>query len=165
MLWNRLALLALLAAPAGLQAAEMPPPPPPGAPLQERLYIASDSADDIVLLLARVTCVAYQRARIDARLEAGLLARGWSGEVDRLWRLSQALAAFEAAHIRPMIDAETEEVLLAAYAPDTATGTSAEGPPETGPDSARTAVPAAAEDPRALRCLSFGDAFLLRRAL
>jgi hypothetical protein len=89
--------------------------------------------------------VAYQRAMIDARLEAGLLARGWSGEADRLWRLSEALTAFEAAHIRPMVDAETEAALLAAYTAE---------PPADG-----------ADDPRAARCGSFADTFVLRRVL
>jgi hypothetical protein len=141
---NSLAGLALLATPLTAGAAEMPPAPAAGAPLEERLYLASDTADDVVLLVARVTCVAYQRAMIGARLEAGLLARGWSGEADRLWRLSEALTAFEAAHIRPMVDRDSETALLAAYVPD----------PQ--PDG---------DDPRAARCGSFADAFMLRRVL
>ena len=135
--------LVVAALPAG--AAEMPPAPAAGAPVEERLFLASDSADDLLLRVARVDCVAYQRALIDARLDAGLLARGWSGEADRLWHLSEALAAFEDAHIRPMIDPDSEAALLAAYVP----------------------APAAIgkEDPRASRCASFAHAFVLRRVL
>lgn len=115
--------------------------------------------------------MAFQRAAIAARLENGLLARGWSGEADRLWRLSEALAAFEAIHIRPLIDEATEEALLAAYAPGT--GSIAAGPDARTP----TALPQAlgpqsldsddpgADESRATRCGSFADTFALRRVL
>jgi len=139
-----LALLAALAAPRPAPAADLPPAPPAGAPVEYRLYIASDSLDALDLLLARVACVAVQRAAIAARLEAGLLARGWSGEAGRLWRLYQALEAFEAAHIRPLIDADTQDALLDAYFP------SAVGGAEGG-------------ETRARRCLAFADAWALRR--
>jgi hypothetical protein len=132
--------LALAATPAA--AADLPPPPPAGAPIEERLYLASASVsgDALRLLAARVDCVAFQRARIDARLDDGLLARGWNAEADRLWRLSEALSRFESAHIRPHIDAETQAAVLAAYG-------------ATSPDA----------PDRASRCAAFGDRFALSR--
>ena len=134
------ALLGLLAAP--VRAADLPPPPGAGAPVEERLYLAAAAAGDALgLLVARIDCVAFQRGQIDARLADGLLARGWNGEADRLWRLAEALARFEAAHIRPMIDAETQAAVLAAYAP------------------------AADEETRARRCQAFGDRFSLGRVV
>jgi hypothetical protein len=138
-------LITLAAAPA--LAADLPPEPRVGAPVEERLFLAADAAraqiadtDDLGLLAARIDCVAFQRARIDARIAAGLLARGWSAEADRLWRLSTALGRFEAVHIRPLIDADTQSAVLAAYAAE-------------APDDAT----------RARRCLAFGDRFALDR--
>lgn len=136
-------LLALAALPA--LAADLPPPPRAGAPLEERLFLAAGVTDpapgDLGLLAARVDCVAFQRTLIDARLGDGLLAGGWNAEADRLWRLSEALARFEAVHIRPMIDAETQAAVLAAYA-----------------------FAARNDEARARRCLAFGDRFALGRA-
>jgi hypothetical protein len=138
-------LVALAAAP--VLAADLPPPPRAGAPVEERLFLAADagaapvaSTDALGLLAARIDCVAFQRALIEARLDAGLLDGGWSAEADRLWRLSDALARFEAAHIRPLIDADTQGAVLAAYA-------------SLAPDLAA----------RARRCLAFGDRFALDR--
>jgi hypothetical protein len=133
----RTLLLAIAATPA---AADLPPPPPADAPLEERLYLTSATDDTMRLLAARVDCVAFQRAGIDARLDAGLLARGWNAEVDRLWRHAEALARFEDAHIRPHLDEGTQAAVLAAYAAAT--------PDDTA---------------RALRCASFGDRFALAR--
>lgn len=146
----RLTLLACLAAPLCALAADLPPgppsglppAPPAGAPVEQRLYLASDSLAPLDLLVARVTCVALQRAAIAARLEAGLLARGWSHEADRLWRLTEALEAFETAHIRPEVDAGTQAALLDAYTPDLAPN-----------------------DPRGAGCGSFADPSMLRRVL
>jgi hypothetical protein len=141
---TRTLLLALAVTPAAA-AADLPPPPP-GAPLEQRLYLTSASAsasasgDALRLLAARVGCVAFQRARIDARLDDGLLARGWNAEADRLWRLAEALALFEAAHIRPHVDAETQAAVLSAYASAT-------------PD----------EPARADRCAAFGNRLALTR--
>jgi hypothetical protein len=124
-------------------AADLPPAAGASAPLEERFYLAAASAEDALgLLAARIDCVAFQRELIEARLDAGLLARGWNAEADRLWRLSDALARFEAAHIRPAIDAETQAAVLAAYAPASED-----------------------EDARARRCLAFGDRFALGRVL
>jgi hypothetical protein len=110
-------ILALAAAPVA--AADLPPAPRAGAPLAERLYLATAAPveNDLALLAARIACVAFQRDRIAGLLDAGLLAHGWNGEVDRLWRLSEALNRFEAAHIRPHVDAETQELVRHAYAP------------------------------------------------
>ena len=137
-----LLLLALSAPPA--PAADLPPAPAAGAPAEERLYLSSARADALELLTARVDCVAFQRARIEARLDTGLLARGWTAEADRLWRLAEALARFEAAHIRPLIDRDTQDALLEATAPD-------------------GLAPGPSEETRATRCRAFGDAFALRR--
>lgn len=140
-----LAGLLILAAASG-RAADLPPAPPAGAPVEERLYLASAASDGAGLLAARIACVAFQRARLEARLEEGLLARGWSAEADRLWRLSEALARFEAAHIRPLVDEETQSVLLDAYFPE--------------------GIAAAPDGPaRADRCRAFGEAYMLRRVL
>ncbi len=132
------ALLALAAASA--QAADLPPAPRAGAPVEERLYLAaaSDGSDPMSLLVGRIACVALQRARIAARLDAGLLARGWNAEADRLWRLSLALDRFETVHIRPHVDADSQDAVLAAYAD--APGADAPG-----------------------RCAAFGDSLALRR--
>jgi len=137
-------LLALALSAPPVLAADPPPPPPAGAPAEERLYLASATADALGLLVARVECVAFQRARIEARLDDGLLARGWTAEADRLWRLAEALARFEAAHIRPLIDPDTQDALLEATAPD-------------------GLAPAPRDETRAGRCLAFGDALALRR--
>jgi hypothetical protein len=181
----RMTLLALLAAPLPALALDLPPVPPVGAPVEERLYLASDSVDPLDLLVARVTCVAFQRAAIAARLDDGLLARGWTGEADRLWRLSEALTAFEATHIRPLIDEETEEALLDAYAPGLRSarppaprahalrpqspGPQSLGPQSLGPQTLRPDTVGAddpgTEDPRSGRCGSFADSFVLRRVL
>jgi hypothetical protein len=135
------AILLLAVAPA--RAADLPSTPSAGAPLEERLYLAAASGapgDALGLLAARIDCVAFQRARIEARLDAGLLAQGWNAEADRLWRLSEALARFEAVHIRPLIDAETQAAVLAAYAPAAGDG-----------------------ERRARRCRAFGDRLALGR--
>jgi hypothetical protein len=135
------AVLLLAAAPA--VAADLPPPPGPGAAVEERLFLAAAPpapGDALGLLAARVDCLDFQRGLIAARLEAGLLARGWNGEADRLWRLSQALDLFETRHIRPMIDPETQAAIVAAFAPAEADG-----------------------EARARRCQAFGDRFALRR--
>jgi hypothetical protein len=118
-------ILALAAAPAA--AADLPPAPQAGAPLAERLYLASTTPveDDLALLAARIACVAFQRDRIARLLDAGLLDHGWNGDVDRLWRLSEALDRFEAVHIRPHVDAETQEMVRDAYAPAIAEANSA----------------------------------------
>jgi hypothetical protein len=65
-----LAALALALRHAAARAAEVPPAPAAGAPLEERLYLASDTADDVGLLVARVECVAYP-ARADRRAARG----------------------------------------------------------------------------------------------
>ena len=135
------AVLLLAAAPA--VAADLPPPPGPGAAVEERLFLEAAPpapGDALGLLAARVDCVDFQRGQIAARLDAGLLARGWNAEVDRLWRLSEALDRFETAHIRPMIDAETQAEVVAAFAPAETDG-----------------------EERARRCQAFGDRFALRR--
>jgi hypothetical protein len=108
-------IIALAAAPAA--AADLPPAPRAGAPLAERLYLAAavPVEDDLALLAARIACVAFQRERIAELLDAGLLAHGWNGDVDRLWRLSDALDRFEAAHIRPHVDADTQAEVRDAY--------------------------------------------------
>jgi hypothetical protein len=110
-------ILALAATPAA--AADLPPAPPAGAPLAERLYIVTPAPaeDDLALLAARIACVAFQRDRIAQLLDAGLLDHGWNGDVNRLWRLSEALDRFEAVHIRPHVDTETQEMVREAYAP------------------------------------------------
>jgi hypothetical protein len=109
-------ILALSATPAA--AADLPPAPRAGAPLAERLYLATAAPveDDLALLAARIACVAFQRDRIAHLLDAGLLAHGWNGDVDRLWRLSEALDRFEAAHIRPHVDPVTQELVRETYA-------------------------------------------------
>lgn len=137
---RRLILWFILAAtPAA--AVDLPPPVGPGAPLRERFYLASEAADDLSLLAARIECVAHHRARIEGLVDKGGLARGWSPEAERFWRLSQALDLFESAHIRPHVDAHTQEALARIYADGGA---------------------AQVED-RAERCLSFGDIYALRR--
>lgn len=110
-------ILAFSAVPAA--AADLPPAPRAGAPLAERLYLATarPAEDDLALLAARIACVAFQRDRIARLLDAGLLDHGWNGDVNRLWRLSEALDRFEAVHIRPHVDAETQEMVGDAYAP------------------------------------------------
>jgi hypothetical protein len=115
---NAFALVLVLAT-TPVAAADLPPAPPAGAPLAERLYLATTTpaGDDIALLAARIACVAFQRDRIARLLDAGLLAHGWNGDVDRLWRLSEALDRFEAVHIRRHVDAETQEMVRDAYAP------------------------------------------------
>jgi hypothetical protein len=128
-------------------AAELPPPAPPGSTPQERLYLASGSADDIALLAARVECVAFQRARIEARLADGVVSQGWNHAAQGLWRLHEALSRFEAAHIRPHVDRDTQQALIDTYAPD---GFDLAAETEEGADRAR-------------RCQSFGDAGTLRR--
>jgi hypothetical protein len=135
------AVVLLAAVPAA--AADLSSPPGPGAAVEERLYLAdapTAAGDALGLLVARIDCVDFQRGLIAARLDAGLLARGWNAEADRLWRLSEALDRFETAHIRPMIDAETQAEVIAALAPE-------------GSD----------QEARARRCEAFGDRFALRR--
>ncbi len=136
----RLALLALcfaLAAPAA--ALDLPPPARSGGPILERFYLASDAAGDLALLAARIECVAFHRARIAGYLDAGLLAGGWTRDVDRLWQLSEALDAFEAAHIRPFVDPDTQAAL------------------------ADLVLASGAEEARSARCASFGDIYAFRR--
>jgi hypothetical protein len=132
------AFLSIAALPVA--AADLPPVPRAGATIEERLYLstAASAPDDLALLAARIACVAHQRDRIAAMLEHGLLIRGWNGEAERLWRLSEALAAFEATHIRPHVDAETQAAVLEAYA------------------SARD------ETPDTHRCTGFGNSYSLR---
>lgn len=129
-------LFGLAAAPA--VAADLPPAARAGAALDERLYLvaAEPAADDLALLAARITCVAYHRDRIMGLLDAGLIARGWNAEVDRLWRLSEALDRFETAHIRPHVDPETQK--------------------EVGELYSGSGVNAAA------RCTGFGNSYALR---
>lgn len=109
-------ILALAAVPAA--AADLPTVPRAGAPVAERLYLlpAAPAEDELALLAARIACVGFQRDRIARLLDPGLLAHGWNSQVDRLWRLSEALDRFEAAHIRPHVDAETQEQVRYAYA-------------------------------------------------
>jgi hypothetical protein len=131
-------LLALAALPA--VAADLPPAPRAGATIEERLYLKTSAIapDDLALLAARIACVAFQRDHIAERLEDGLLIRGWNADVERLWRLSEALVAFEAAHIRPHLDAETQAVVMDVYAPSRD------------------------EMSRANRCTGFGNSYSLR---
>jgi hypothetical protein len=124
---QRTLALILALAPAPAAAADLPPAPRAGAPIAERLYLATAAPvqDDLALLAARIACVGFQRDRIARLLDAGLLAHGWNGDVERLWRLSQALDRFEAAHIRPHVDAETQAEVRDAYAAAIAEATSA----------------------------------------
>lgn len=133
-----LALFLAVATPAG--AVDLPAPPAMDAPARDRFYLASEEAGELSLLAARIECVAHHRARIEGFAGAGGLAWGWSSEAERLWRLSRALDLFEAAHIRPHVDPDTQEALAATYAERKATD---------------------AED-RARRCLSFADPIALR---
>jgi hypothetical protein len=121
-------------------AADLPPVPRAGATIEERLYLSTSASapDDLALLAARIACVAHQRDRIADLLGQGLLIRGWNGEAERLWRLSEALTVFEAAHIRPHVDPETQAAVLKVYA----------------------AAQIATQDPH--RCTGFGNSYSLR---
>lgn len=68
------------------------------------------------LLLARIECVAFHRADIAQRWAK--LPRRWSMLKDLLARKAEALDAFEAAFIRPFVDPETQDVLIATYWPE-----------------------------------------------
>jgi len=134
-----LALILAVATPAG--AVDLPAPPAMDAPARERFYLASEEAGELSLLAARIECVAHHRARIDGFVQEGGFAQGWSREAERLWRLSRALDLFEAAHIRPHVDPDTQEALARTYGG---------GEASDAEDSAR-------------RCLSFANPFALRR--
>lgn len=106
-------VLGLLAVPAPLPAQEEASPPwfiDPAAP-------GSATPE---LLVSRVECVAFTRAVIARKWTHSARAHGgiWTAARQRFWAHLEDLSRYEARFIRPFMDAQTQETMVATLWPD-----------------------------------------------
>lgn len=72
------------------------------------------------IILGRIECITWRRGMLEAKL-ARLnrdAAGTWSYSHEGAYRRINALPTFEQNHIRPWIDADTQDVIIATYWPE-----------------------------------------------